>query len=313
MPTSVVYYPHAIDLAGAGTLVQISDVTPSHNFQDLTEFAASDPSPSFTGTHMASPDNRFNTSQIKTLLDVVKTGASGKLNVVRDLSDGIVLVEFKAGENLGSRLGAADNQGIALSMTSNAGVWWESLRARQGGLAEARARLAAVFLPESGNDPMVPATAQDITGTAAVVSLFTLGKVTINGTVLNGVEEMDWNNNIAYEEVADSGEPFLTYIGTNKIAPVVRFMTNDLSVISTFTTRGKSIDSAVNVYLRKKLPSGINVPDATAEHIRLQGTAGTIKARQAQGSKVMAVVEVAFAVSAQDASPFNVNTAIAIP
>lgn len=312
MSTSVVYYPHAIDLAGAGTLVQISDVTPAHNFQDLTEFAASDPSPSFTGTHQAAPDNRFSTTQLKTLLDVVKVSAGGKLNVVRDLSDGVVVIEFKAGENLGSRLAANTNNHIQLEMTSNAGVWWEGLRARQGGLAEARVRLAAIFLPESGNDPMTPAVGQQITTTAAVLHLFTLGKITINGTALGGVEEMDWSNNIAYEEAADSGEPFLTYIGTRAIAPVVRIMTSDLSVINTFGTRGTAISSAVNVWLRKKLVSGINVADATAEHIRLQITAGTIKARQLQGSKGMAVVEIAARTGVQDGNPFDVNTAIAI-
>lgn len=313
MSTPVVYYPHAVQLAGAGTLVQISDVTPSHNFQDLAEYAASDPSPSFTGTHQASPDNRFSTTQLKTLLDAVKTASGGKLNVVRDLSDGIVLVEFKAGENLGSRIAADANGGITFEMLNNAVVWWESLSARQGSVATARVRLAAIFLPQSGNDPMTPAINQDITGTAAVNHLFTLGPIAINGSTLYGVEEMDWNNGIAYEEVGDSGEPFLTYIGTRAIAPVVRVMTNDLSVLNTYGTRGTAISSAVNVYLRKKLVSGINVPNATAEHIRLQITAGTIKARQAQGSKSMAVVEIAAQVSAQDASPFFVNTAIAIP
>src|SRR3989304_3622984 len=87
----IVYYPHAIYAPGIFTITQISDVEPGHNFQDLSEFAAGQVGPQFTGSHMASPDHRFTTTQIKSVLD-----ACDVYNIAKDLSGTSVDTEFKA-------------------------------------------------------------------------------------------------------------------------------------------------------------------------------------------------------------------------
>lgn len=306
--TNTVWYPHAIYLPGGVSITQLSDVVPAHNYQDLTEFAASEPAPMFTGTHQASPDNRFSSTQIKTLLDQF---IAGEYNVAKDYLSGTVQVEFKAGKLAGVREGNAEEAHIRANCEENTGLFWESFRVRQGGLVEMRCRLVSVLNPETEADPMVFTSAVTLNATAGVNALFTLGKQVINGTDLSGVEEIEWNNNLTYEERSSDGDEFLTYIGVRNCAPVCRIVTTDLTVMETFTERGTALQT-YNCFLRKKLKSKINVADTTAEHIRLQATAGTVKAREINGSPATAVVEVAMAAPSAGSPPFSVNSAIAI-
>src|SRR4051812_18715044 len=89
MTTDIVYYPHAIharrtdDQSDVMQLTNLMDVEPANNFQDITEFAAGQVGPQFTGSHLASPDNRFTTHQLQTLF---VTTIAGQYYVVRDLS-----------------------------------------------------------------------------------------------------------------------------------------------------------------------------------------------------------------------------------
>jgi hypothetical protein len=304
MSTTTVYYPHAIVAGAVFTLTQLDDVAPSHNFQDLTEFAAGQVGPQFTGTHLASPDNRFSSSQITSILDAC---VAGRYNVIRDLSAGNVDVEFKAGENLGTRVADASLAHLRGRMANNAAICWEGFSARMGAVVSLRSRIVAVMV--GGNDPLIFTSGVALTAASAVSHLYTLGPVKINGSFVNAVEEVDWQNNLAYEEVASDGEGFLTYFSVRTLAPVITVRTRDLAVVTAFGTKGTALTS-LSQFLRKKLASGINEPDASTVHIALTATTGTVKARQIASN--MAEVQIHLRQSAQNVAPFAVDTASAI-
>lgn len=307
MTTSVVYYPHAIYLPGGTVITQLSDVQPGHNFMDLTEFAAGQPVPQFTGTHQAAPDNKFSSSQVKAIMD-----ACTDYNIAKDYSAGNVDVEFKAGINLGVRQAEAALTHIRARAASNTMLVWESFTARQGQVTELRCRLVHVFNSASGVDPLVFTNSLALAQVSAIAYLFTLGPVKLNGSFLESVEEVTWNNNVEYEEVTDSGDAFLTYVGVKRTRPTISIMTRDLRTISTFGTRGTAL-SALSVFLRKKLASGINVPDATAQHLSLIAAAGTIKARESQsGDKTNAHLTIDLSAASPSTSPYTYNGATAI-
>lgn len=308
MSTLLVYYPHAIYLPGGTVISQLSDIQPAHNFMDLTEFSASQPVPQFTGSHQAAPDNRFSTSQVKAILD-----ACTDYNIAKDYSGlGNVDVEYKAGLNLATRTADATTSHIRGRATANTMLIWESFTARQGQIVELRCRLVHVYNASSGVDPLVFTNAVALTNVSAIAYLFTLGLTKINGTSLTAVEEVTWNNNIEYEEVTSDGDGFLSYCGIKRTRPTVSINTLDLTLVNSFGTRGTAL-SALSVFLRKKLASGLNVADATAQHISLIATVGTVKARQINsGGRTMANVTVDLAASAQNTSPFTVNSATAI-
>lgn len=313
MATSKVYYPHGIYLTGGSELTTIMNVRPANNFSDLTEFSASEAGPQFTGTHQAAPDIRFDCNQIGTLFGLM---AGADYDVIKSYAAGNVVVEYKAGENLAVRY--ADNNGgaggdhVKGTFTENACLIWESFRVRQGGLVEAQCRLGAIYNSGSGVDPLVMTAAdQDLTITSAVPSLFTLGLQKLNSTSLVGVEEIDWQNNIEYEEVHSDGDGFLSYLAIKKMSPVCRIMTNNIEYMNTYGSRGTALTN-FTCFLRKKAASGINVADATAEHIKLVATTGTIKAREVNGSRAMCQLEVAMTSASQGTGPFAITASVAI-
>jgi hypothetical protein len=301
----IVYYPHAIYASGLFLITQLSDVEPGHNFQDLTEFAAGQVGPQFTGSHMASPDNRFTTSQIKSILDAT---SAGDYNVSRDLSGVSVDTEYKAGDKFGARIADANLAHFRMRAQENTMIAWESLSARQGGLAELRCRMVHLYNSATGNDPLVAASGVALTNVSAVNHLFTLGPVRINGTVMEGVQEATLDNRLAYEECAGEGDEFLTYVGIDQYAPQFRFLSRNLAYLDTYGERGTALSSWY-WWLKKKVASGINVPDATVEHILFAATVGTIKARRVMaGGKPHSEVTIDLAMSAQNTAAFTVDT-----
>jgi len=303
----IVYYPHAIIASTvlANPITVLSDVEPSHNFQDLTEFAAGQVGPQFTGTHMASPDNRFSTPQLKDILDACLAGDYG---IARDLSTTIADIEYKAGDKFGARVADITAAHLRMRMQANAMLSWESLSARQGALAEIRCRIVATFNSATGNDPLMATSAVALSATSAVQQLYTLGPVRLNGTVMEGVQDAQLDNNIDYEECAGDGDAFLSYVGIANYRPVFTFHSRNLLYLDTYGERGTALSSWY-WWLKKKVASGINVADATVEHILFSATTGTIKARRIQaGGKPMAEVTVDLTQSAQNVAAFTFDT-----
>ncbi len=309
MSTQKVYYPHGIYFGGGTEITVISDMTPTNGYSDLTEYSASEAGPQFAGTHQAMPDVRFTSQQAGTIFGQM---ASAVYDVIKDYSAGDVKIEYKAGQNLGVRI--ADNGGahIAGTLAENSALIWESFRVRQGGLVEIQCRLAAIYKASTASDPIVfGADDSNLTITSAVPALFTLGTQKINGTALSGVEELEWNNNIEYEEVFSDGEAFMTYLAVKRMRPVARIMLNDVERYSAFGTRGTNLTD-YTCFLRKKSNNNINVADATAEHIKLVATTGSVKAQSIAGSKGMVSLEVAMTSASQGTGPFAITSGVAI-
>ena len=119
------------------------------------------------------------------------------------------------------------------------------------------------------------------------------------------------NNNIEYEEVHCAGLPFATYVGIKSCKPQLKLMTNKVGLITTYGTRGTAL-SSLTAFLRQKLASGINVANATATHLKITSSTGTIKARQVAGSKAMCEVTIDLHQSAEDTAPYAYTASVAI-
>lgn len=308
MSTSRVYYPHGIYIAGLASFTQISGVRPMHDAEDLIELAAGQPGPQYTGTHQAKPGIPFRTTQLKDLLDLTLVAANH--NICKDLSAGNVDLEFKAGSQLNVRLADATLQHIRARMASNAMITWESISARQGGLAEAQVRLACIYNSATGSDPLVFTNTVALSITSAINHLFTLGPIKLNGSFIEGVQEATLDNQVEYEVVLDGGFGFPAYIAIKTYKPRLRFLARDTRVMNTYGTRGTAL-SALSFFLRKKLESGHEVPDATEEHIKFTATTGTIKVREV-GDDSSAEVTVDLKMPAQSTACFEIDTTAAI-
>lgn len=294
MTTDIVFYPHAVRAVQIddGTtelfaLTLLDDVQPSNNFQDLTSFCAAQVGPQQTGSHSASPDNRFTTPQLTTLLSAL---IGGNFYVSRDLSAYNVDTYYQAGVNLGMRVAAGTGSHLRCRMAANAMMALESISAEAGQLAQARVRLGAV-ISANGGDPMTVIANAALAGTASGGRLHTLGPVAINGTTLKGVVGVNLDNNNEYDEVISEGEAFPSYLGFKTYRPVLTIRTRKASYFSTYGNKGVAL-SSWSWFLRSKLASGINEADASAYHILFSGSAGTIKPRNVTGDKSLVDLQV---------------------
>jgi len=303
-----VFYPHGLYLNGGTAISCVRDFTPSNNFRDLSESPASQAAPMFTGTHDALPDLRFGSMDVKVILDAMLAAAFYMSSGVK--SDNPTKIEYKAGTNAGIRNASGDNSHISAS-AGKVALFLESIRCRQGECATAQCRLVCLFDTEAGVDPMVPSSGVDLVVTAAIPALWTIGPVTINSADAGCVEEWELNNNIEYEEVQCAGHPFASYVGIKSCKPQWKGTTNKLGVLATYGSRGTAL-SGFSAFLRKKLKSGINVANATAEHLKFAATTGTIKARSAAGSKAMAELTVDFMQPSEDTAPYIYTASEAI-
>ena len=306
MATTNVLYPNAIYVPGSITLCQLTDLTSSHNFSDLTEFSAGHAVPLFTGSHQAVPDFKFSHTQIGTMLAQF---AAGAYNVAREYNSGTAYAEYRLGDNRGVRDGKGNATHVYGAMVDNSVCFFESIRCRQGQLAEMRCRFVA--LETASNEPLVFTASVALGGTSTSGDLFTLGPVKTNGTFIGGIESWEWNNNLEYEEVASDGDGFLTYVGVRSSRPVLTIQTRHGSAMATYGNKGTAL-SALSCFLRKKLASGINIAAGTASHSKLAATAGTIKARSLSGDNALCEITIDLHSEQEDTSPFTITNSVAI-
>lgn len=309
MTTDIVYYPHAIRttaIAGGAEgliLTLLDDVEPSHNFMDLTSYCAAQVGPQLVGSHMASPDNRFSTPQLGTLLAAL---ASGPYGICRDYSDSYVDTWYRAGANLGMRVAKATTSHLRMRAQANTLLALESLEASEGGTAQARCRLCHILNPQTGADPLVPTAGAALEGIASGGRIYTLGPIALNGTALKGCTNARLDFNVEYDQESSHGDGFLTYCGIRSIRPVITLRTRKSDYLATFGTRGTAF-SSLTWYFKSKLAGGINEADASAFHIKItSAAAGVIKARGISGGKADCLLTIDLAQSAEDTAPLTI-------
>jgi hypothetical protein len=315
MTTTNVFYPHVVraslisDASELFTLSLLDDIQPSHNYSDVISFASGQVGPQFAGSHMAAPDIRFTTPQLGTVLPVTIAGEYG---IVRDLSLHNVDLWYRSGANLGARLSNASLAHLRMRAAANTTLVLESISADEGQIATGRCRLAHVYNVQTGTDPLVPTAGVALPnglGTGGVI--YTHGPVKLNGTLLTGGTYAGIDFNPEYDEESSHGDGFLTYIGIRRYRPVITIRTRQTDYAATFGTRGTAL-SSLSMYLRAKLPSGINVADATAQHIKVTASTGAIKVRQVQGDKSMIELTIEPYQAAENSPPVTlaINQAI---
>jgi len=286
MAAPSVYYPHAIIFPDATTITQFDKLEPENNYADLTEYSASDVMPLYTGSHSAAPQLRFKTPQIKKFLDHIDVDS-----VCGDESSGNLDIMYRAGTNKGTRVATITTSHLRARMTSNAWIALESISAKDGELAELDGRIQPVW--DESNNPIIWTAGVANAGTAAAGDLFGLGPIKLQGSFIEGVMGWDLNLNLEYEEIRGDGKGFPVYLAVKRARPVLSFDTTDRAVMATYGAAGTAL-SGLSFFLRKKAISGINVANATEEHIEFTAQSGTIKADSAAGRVMIHLRELTF-------------------
>ncbi len=274
MPTPAMFYPNAINFASGNDITQITELPLDAGFVDLMIRAGGNPYPGFTGSHSARPSYRFSSTQIKDVLDrctvegVAIGGSASNLDI-----------EYQKQQNLATRYGNSDTEHTRSRMTH----WllsWQSISASEDQAAEISFQINPIS-DDGVNAPVVSTSGVAIASTAAVQHVYGLGPIKLNTSSPSFndficVDSWSIESGVRLDLKPCSGGGFLVYAAVGDVTPVLTLQTTDINKVLQYMPAGAAITS-VNAFLRRKTAGGLNVSDATTSHIKISGTAGTVK------------------------------------
>jgi len=264
------YIPAAIILpSSGGTITHLEDIPFDPALEDLMVRAAGSNFPGFTGSNRSSVAYSLSTTQLKTVLDFCTSD-----DVSRDTSGGNLDLEYQQVVDLATR-GTAVSTVHSRHRVARSLMAWESIDASEGGPAS----LSFKIMPTSTDDtnPVTIANGVAMASSATVGTVYGLGPIKIDGT-LYCVERWGLNLGIEYKMAFCSGGPYLRFAAVVGINPVLTAtVSNQTEALANWSTGGAGLSTSAVAFLRKRAAGGINVANATAEHIAITGTAGTVK------------------------------------
>lgn len=303
MTVSAVFYKHSIILPDASAITQLTELSLPMNQQDLAEVSAGDTSPIWAGIDEANPEFSFGSTNIKQVID-----ALGTEKIAADLSAGNTDIYWRKGKVLNLREANAALAHLRVRMASNAMLYWTAISAQKGQNATIRGMIVPIF--DGSTDPIQFASNVALVGTPAVDYVFRNGPIYLNGTKYSTLGLDLASNPEVVRETAD-GEGLLSHVSVDNYSPQLTFRTRDVSVVSSIGLRGIPLTSA-SIYLRRRSKGGMNVSEATAEHIKATGTAGKITAREIGSDPPTAEVFVQFTKPNATTEPLTWSTSSAI-
>lgn len=271
MSVSTVHVLHGI--VNSSTFIsQISNARPITDLQTLVAQSAGLPFPLFVGNMGTNPSIPFDTTQLKTILDL-----TGALTSITDLSGANTDLHFKKVTDLGRRVADATTDHLRFRM-SQAWLSLERITASNRGEATASCRLGTTY--DGTNAPLVPAGSLALAGTPTSAFHYVTGPVVLNTVQLPGVEDITIDFGRQVMEMGADGELYNTFAACQFYSPVItiRGYTN---AWATYGLNGTAL-TAMTVYLRKVTTDG-RVANGTEEHIAFTATAGLISVEESTG------------------------------
>ena len=265
------YKPHAIVFPSGAALTQLEQLDPQFNLDDLVVHSSSGVLPGFSGSSRSRPELRMNTTQIKDVLD--KTTVN---NIAAGYSGSNVDVEFLKADNLTGNVGTGSSSHVRLRSTRTL-LCWDTITARQNETAEINFWLVPVS--DGTNPPWAATTATTLAGTAVVAAVYTLGPIVVASTLLTKTLEVqgwNWSNALQLDEFGHGGSAHGLYAAVRRGTPSITIDSENVADVMSLVPAGGPI-TTIDFYLRKRLLGGINVANATEEHIKLSASVGTLK------------------------------------
>lgn len=304
------FYSYGANFAGT-YLGQAEDQSVETNLTDLIQYQAGDYAPGYVGAKSVAPEYKLDTMDVAKAFDLVASGNGGVDDLVRDFSAGNVDWLYRAAKNRSTREAVGQGKHYIYRMIQNAMFLWESFRSDSKGEVTVATRTIATL---AGANPVTTLIPNQSLPTASDVSnLFTLGKVVVNGTTINRLQSMNWNNGVKIESELADGAEAPTFAGIDEIKPICQFDTQDIAAVGAFGFGGFRITANFDVYLRKRKIGQINHPDSDTVHIRLRATEGTVIFNRVSGAKAVANCRCLMARPAGGGNVFAITQGVAIP
>lgn len=264
------------DFAGAGSndvLSQLSNVSTTPGIDLLVSSPSGSVLPVFAASASQNPEVRFDTTQVKTILD--NTGVT-----MADLTTAGSVLYFEKSSNLATRTAGSTHTSLTMPKTA---LICNQITAGHRTQAVASCRLLNVF--DGSTVPITIATNAAISDTIVDGEHYVLGGISINGAFLtDGIQDVTIDFGQEFfggpNGLGADGTNYTTFFGINTIKPVITVRTHNLG----WALAGLNglVQTAVIVYLRKILVAGPDI-DANATAIKITGTTGRVTLDEAAG------------------------------
>lgn len=311
MPVATEFVLHNLHLPTGEDITQLEEHTNNPTAEQMTAMSAGSPHSQFVAVESVKPQIDLTISQIKTLLDKMKTN-SGCATAA--LSGGNIDLYYRKVDNLGLRIAAATTAHRRFRATSGMLVM-QSLDVEHRGQAKAQCQL--VFQYDGTNPPIVATGNVALVGTPLAAEQYTLGPVFLNGTQLPSLQKAQWKPSVALFRDSSESEIYDTYIAAQTVDSLFTFGTLEVGVWDTLGINGLALSGAgLEMYLRKKAANGTHVANATAQHIKISGALGQAILGPSSGggsNRIAHEVRVQVIQPADGSSPIVIDTASAIP
>jgi hypothetical protein len=278
---STVHSNGAIVFAGSGAfnLDGVENLTLDPGLKEFMENGAGQVSPSFAGA-----------SQVEALISAtindIATAITGGIDI-----DGLSIpsstvvttctVYHTKLVNAGTRAGTL----LHFKTLINQGcVVPKSLKCDVGGHATMDIDIHATY--DGTNNPLVFTDSVTLPHTPSIDELFVCGPVSINGTLVAGVQGITLDFGIEIEKLYDNGDVFPSYIAIKTVKPKITIKTLTIPSLSTFGIAGTAQGAtASTIYFQKAAKGGSRTAAATAEHIKItvNSSQGFVYCGQATG------------------------------
>jgi len=149
-----------------------------------------------------------------------------------------------------------------------------SLSVAQGGVAQFSFDAVAIY--DGTNNPILIADSQALPGTPTLDAQHTVGKVSVNGSQVSGIQSINKEFGITLFILSADGDPRPTFVAVKTIRPAIRVVTTDMSFAATLGNLGLKRSSTTVVYLQKRDQGATLVAANVAEHISFTMNEGQI-------------------------------------
>lgn len=252
--------PIVITGSGAYNLDGIETFSVDPALEEVLLTAGGQVDPTYVATMSNTPMLTATVSDIKTLID--GAGISGMQIPQTTVITGVDTYFTKIAQG-GTRAGSSAH----LKISINEGLLlMDSISVTQGAHATAEVSVHPTY--DGTNDPLVYTASQSLSHTASIGEAYTVGKVMINGTELDGVTGITID--FGYEIIKEfsGGDVFPTFVAIGARNPRIEIATKEVLSLSTFSLDGLAQTSTDSiVYLTKVDENGTRVANATTEHI----------------------------------------------
>lgn len=280
MALTKIYQLYAVKL-GSTLFQELQDATINGNVTDLIEVPVGFNMPLFVAANGERPEITFGTHQIKTALGLLGL-AGGDAGIAKLL-----------GRKIANKTGpVAVASTVHSSWTASASLGLIQ-QITAGNRQRAQASLRIVMLKSGSTAALVYSGSAAVDAFTTAAEHYVLGPISIDGSVIEGTNDLQIALNPATEESEDNYESEPIFAAVRATQPVVTFTTTDPGVWALHNTEiGTSTANGLKVNLIKMEANKLQYASAGSNHIVFAGAFGKVRCESIGGSKQLTRVVV---------------------